>query len=337
MTNTNHRNRKSLFTSLLAAGVLAGGLLPLSLTLAAAEPSAKGTPAQAKAANSKRAPRTPNAPPHCSLDAPLLYSHDTASLQAPGTSLRHLELRSSGAWVLDEDGAEQRGCLSASELSSLTSALRRADFRKQPTPAFQCRALPTQIVTVFDASRKRRAQYRTPCGEPVHASLSALMNKVETTLAAHDGQPSQPVILPVPKPQPTPSQPVILPMPKPSQPATCTAEGTPIYTESQRVDGARSATSLAVYSNGAWTYQTGAERQGGCLSKKQVNALTRRMQRARFQVNQAKGPRCMALVAEHHRISTRYGRLAWDGPCGQQVPHRSVSQLQKLVRRMLKL
>lgn len=321
MTNAIHSRIARSPYQRLATSLMVGGVLAFSGALASAAPGPH-TPANAR---DREAPVLMKAPTQgaCSLKSSAVYVHRTTSLQAADQTPRTLRVLRSGAWILVEGGSKTSGCLTGGALSTFARALQRADFSPPPKPAFQCRAMPTTSVTVSDRLNRRSYTYSAPCGDPVSASLQNLITDTQAAVAMTRTRPSPPTTLPMPTP--------------PS--AQCALQGAPIYTESRKwVNiGASDAPmqSLTVYSSGAWSRNIGHSVESGCLTKKQRAALTRFISRARFTLNTVKGPRCSALVAERHSVTTTRGRLTWEGPCGAQTPHRSVSRLQQKVHTLL--
>ncbi|WP_428264598.1 hypothetical protein [Haliangium sp.] len=270
-------------------------------------------------------PRTPvhHAPtsPPCALDAAVIFTIDSAPTNDPHGSYHMVRVLSSGAWTVDDGHHQRSGCLSDHQMAELRAHLSDADFTPPPPPRFRCRALPTRTVTVMNLVLGQKAQYSAPCGDPAGEDVLGLQRLVESWVA-----PS------APPPSPAPSLPPI------AEPAPqCRFDGAPIYHEATwRIHGPHQAKlpeqALRVYASGAWRLRDGDQVRTGCLDRRALRVIERRVRRARFRLQAVKGPRCQAIVAEHQRVVTRRGALSWAGPCGDEVPHRSVLSLQRLVR-----
>lgn len=117
--------------------------------------------------------------------------------------------------------------------------------------------------------------------------------------------------------------------------ADCPAEGDVVYRETRvsiragdKSDGS-DPTVLEVRARGHWRLSGGTIEASGCLSKKQVRAVTRAIARAKFTGKRAK-VRCRAVPNTTFSLQAGKNTYSFSGPCGE-TPHKTLSRLMKLL------
>jgi chitodextrinase len=320
MTRTTLPSHRPL-ASLLLASLALGGIAQI----AGAGAAHAGAPPRQPAASPAPHPGPTYRPAlvRCRLDAPELYVTTTASTQTPDQPYRTLRILQGGAWILDEAGRRSTGCLDDGQMSSLESTLVQADFTPPPSQ-IRCKALPTTTVTVADHARGRKARYSTPCGEPVHESVHALVRAADAAIQA---APEPPHAEPVPEPPHT----------LPVLPA-CSFRGRPLYREVQWSAGDESSaeaprTELVVYPGGGWVYTAEGVSRRGCMERSELATARARLRQTHMKTQAVTGGQCAAVNFDRHRITTARGSVTWEGPCPGVVPHRTVLGVQHLMHR----
>lgn len=329
LPSASHRPRASL----LLASLALGGILHLAGSGAAhagappRRPAASPAPVAAPGAGPTYRP----APVRCRFDAPELYVTTTASTRAPDQPYRTLRILQGGAWILDEAGRQSTGCLDDGQMSSLQGALVQADFTP-PATLIRCKAMPHTTVTVADHARGRKTRYSTPCGEPVHESIHALVRAADDAIQA---APEPPHAGPVPEPphaEPVPEPPHTLPVLP-----TCSFRGRPLYREVHWsvVDESSAQaphSELVLYPSGAWLYTAQGVQRRGCMQQRDLVAVRARLRNVNMKPQASTGSQCDAVNSEQHRITTARGSVTWEGPCPAALPHRTVLGVQRLMR-----
>ena len=325
MTRTTIASHRPL-ASLLLASLALGGVAHLAGAAHAGTPPRQPAARPAPTAGPIYRP----APVRCRLDAPELYVTTTASAQTPDRPYRTLRILQGGAWTLDESGRQSTGCLDDGQMSSLQGALVQADFTPLQTQV-RCKALPTTTVTVADHARGRKTRYSTPCGEPVHESVHALVRAADAAIQA---APEPPHAEPVPEPphaEPVPEPPHTLPV----EP-TCSFRGRPLYREVQWIgvgEGSEQShrTELVLYPSGGWLYTAQGESRRGCMQRQDLATVRVRLRQTRMKLDAPSGIQCAALNTHHYRVTTASGSVTWVGPCPAASPHQSVLGVQRLM------
>jgi hypothetical protein len=197
----------------------------------------------------------------------------------------------SGAWTI-ENGRRltEEGCFTRKELKAIRQAVQQAPWKVTASPV-ACFAYDPNF-TEYVVHGKLRFTERMCSGKTADTQTLEAIDLVKTELA-NDRVPAPPppppvkpmppvVVVPSPPP-PVKPMPPVLAVPPPVNPlppvATCRANGTPLFEIRDKSEAAEPTSSVAIYSNGAWTHQA-IDKDGhlgalttGCLEKQTLMSM----------------------------------------------------------------
>ncbi len=270
----------------------------------------------------------------CTLDAPRLITVVREPINGQGSPKRNMRILTNGAWIVDEAGQRQTGCLQPRQLARISNAVAAAQFEVPPPPPMRCRALPMVKITVRDNRARRRVSYEQPCGEPVDESIYRLVRMTGAWTDGWQGTSRPPARPPVAMPIPAPAP---VPAPKPHPALKPCRHNAPVAFAIRTSDIATPQHPHRVFrvlDSGAWILSVGDNKRQGCLGDRQMATLERELERADFSTAPTSEFTCAAVPTTAVRIVDRRSgherRVAtYTTPCGTQA-HSSVYSLMQL-------